>query len=80
MSKQLSNTTINNKLNLLLTNTADMALKRRAKVIVEMLNIQPGDKILGKIVELENEDGYVELSLKEASRQRVWDQRAIRPA
>ncbi|KKQ25792.1 MAG: Methyltransferase type 11 [Candidatus Woesebacteria bacterium GW2011_GWA1_37_8] len=46
MSKQLSNTTINNKLNLLLTNTADMALKRRAKVIVEMLNIQPGDKIL----------------------------------
>jgi len=35
---------------------------------------KPGDKILGKIVELENEDGYVELSLKEASRQRVWDQ------
>src|SRR3989344_4961361 len=35
-------------------------------------NLRPGDRITAKIVELENEDGYVELSLKEAGREIVW--------
>ena len=35
-------------------------------------NAKPGDKILAKIVELENEDGYIELSLKEAGRELTW--------
>jgi len=35
-------------------------------------NAKPGDKILSKIVELENEDGYIELSLKEAGRELTW--------
>ena len=35
-------------------------------------NTNIGDKIIAKIVELENEDGYVELSLKEARQAIVW--------
>lgn len=35
-------------------------------------NINVGDTIKGKIVERENEDGYVELSLKEARQALVW--------
>ncbi len=35
-------------------------------------NIKAGDKLAGKIVELENEDGYVELSLKEAGAEIAW--------
>jgi len=31
-----------------------------------------GDPIVTKIVELENEDGYVELSIKEAGREKFW--------
>lgn len=31
-----------------------------------------GDKVSAKVIELENEDGYVELSLAEAGRQKVW--------
>ncbi|OHA05087.1 MAG: 30S ribosomal protein S1, partial [Candidatus Sungbacteria bacterium RIFCSPLOWO2_01_FULL_51_34] len=31
-----------------------------------------GDPIAAKVVELDNEDGYVELSLKEAGRERNW--------
>jgi small subunit ribosomal protein S1 len=34
--------------------------------------IKIGDKILVKIIELENEDGYVEVSLKEAESERGW--------
>lgn len=36
--------------------------------------LKAGDRVVAKIVELENDDGYVELSLKEASRQRFWDE------
>lgn len=35
-------------------------------------NINVGDTVKGKIVELENQDGYVELSLKEARQALVW--------
>lgn len=35
-------------------------------------NIKMGDKILAKIVDLENEDGYVELSSKEAGSEQTW--------
>lgn len=45
MSKQLSTATYN-KLDLLLSNTLDMALKRRAKMIIENINPQEGEKIL----------------------------------
>lgn len=36
--------------------------------------LKPGDKVLGKVVDPENESGYSELSLAEAGKQRVWQQ------
>lgn len=36
--------------------------------------IKVGDKVSAKVVELQNEDGYVELSLKEAGRQMTWEE------
>lgn len=41
-----------------------------AENIVKALN--PGDTIHAKVVELDNEDGYVELSLKEAGEEKRW--------
>lgn len=41
-----------------------------ARDIVKKLN--PGDKILAKILVLENEDGFRELSLTEADKQKSW--------
>lgn len=41
-----------------------------AKETIKNLNI--GDRIVGKIVELENEDGYRELSLKDATKDISW--------
>lgn len=41
-----------------------------AKEVIKSL--QPGDKIFAKVVELENEDGYKELSLREATKQISW--------
>lgn len=35
-------------------------------------NLKPGDKVLAKVIEPENEEGYVELSLTEADRQKSW--------
>src|SRR5262245_4256330 len=40
--------------------------------IIKGLNA--GDKISVKVVDAENEDGYVELSLTEAGRQKVWQE------
>ncbi len=37
-------------------------------------NVKVGDKILAKITELENEDGYVEMSLKEAGAEQSWEE------
>ncbi|MDX1608116.1 MAG: S1 RNA-binding domain-containing protein [Candidatus Spechtbacterales bacterium] len=42
------------------------------KVQHELKNIKPGDKITGKLVEVENEDGYRELSLKKAAEEKTW--------
>lgn len=41
-----------------------------AKDIIKNLNI--GDTVKGKIIEVENEEGYVELSLKEARQALIW--------
>ena len=35
-------------------------------------NVKENDPISAKVISVENEDGYVELSLSEAGRQRVW--------
>jgi len=35
-------------------------------------NLNPGDVVSGKVVEADNEDGYIELSLKEAGEERRW--------
>ncbi len=37
-------------------------------------NLTPGEKLPAKIAQLENEDGYTELSLTEADQQRLWQQ------
>ncbi|MEK7452694.1 MAG: S1 RNA-binding domain-containing protein [Patescibacteria group bacterium] len=36
-------------------------------------SIKPGDVVSGKVVDLENKDGYVELSLKEAGQDLAWE-------
>ena len=44
-------------------------------IIKELIkNIKPGVKITARIVELEGEDGYMELSLKEAKEAEVWQE------
>ena len=49
-----------------------------AKDIIK--KIRPGDTIKAKVVEVENEDGYIELSLKEAKQALTWNEaeKAIR--
>lgn len=42
-----------------------------AKEIIKKLKI--GDKVCAKVIELENEEGYKELSLKEATKQLGWE-------
>lgn len=36
--------------------------------------LKRGDKVLAKVVEVENEEGYAELSLTEAGRQKTWQE------
>ncbi len=43
-----------------------------AQDLIKGVNI--GDKISAKVTELQNDDGYVELSLKEAGQEMVWDE------
>lgn len=45
---------------------------REAKDIIRAL--EPGSLLVGKIVELENDDGYVEISLREAGKERLWEE------
>jgi small subunit ribosomal protein S1 len=45
---------------------------RNAREIIKKMNI--GDVVKAKIVETENEDGYVELSLKEAKQALIWSE------
>lgn len=48
-----------------------------AQETIKKLN--PGDTVSAKIIDIDNEDGYVELSLEEASRDKQWvDLRAAR--
>lgn len=35
--------------------------------------VNPGDTLLVKVVDVENEDGYIELSLRETHKQKAWD-------
>ncbi|WKZ26803.1 MAG: S1 RNA-binding domain-containing protein [Candidatus Paceibacterota bacterium] len=37
-------------------------------------NVSPGDNISGKIIDLEEKDGYFEISLKEARQAKVWSE------
>ncbi len=37
-------------------------------------NLKPGDKLPAKISKIENDHGYIELSLSEAEKQQVWQQ------
>lgn len=37
-------------------------------------NIQPGSKIVAKVIDTEGENGYIELSLKEAREAQVWQE------
>lgn len=37
-------------------------------------NINPGDKVIAKVTSEENEDGYIELSLKEARQAVIWNE------
>jgi len=41
-----------------------------ARDIIKKVNI--GDKVTGKVVDLKNEDGYIEISLKEARQALIW--------
>lgn len=45
---------------------------QNAKGVVKSL--KEGDQIHGKVIEVDNEDGYIELSLSEASKQKSWIQ------
>jgi small subunit ribosomal protein S1 len=47
---------------------------REAKDIIR--GLEPGSLLVGKIVELENDDGYVEISLREAGKERLWEELA----
>ncbi len=37
-------------------------------------NLKPGDEVHAKVLDVDNEEGYVELSLAEAGRQKAWTQ------
>ncbi|MFH1759404.1 MAG: S1 RNA-binding domain-containing protein [Patescibacteria group bacterium] len=39
----------------------------------ELKNLNQGDKILVKVLEVENDDGYIEVSLKETHKQQAWE-------
>ncbi|MEK7519393.1 MAG: S1 RNA-binding domain-containing protein [Patescibacteria group bacterium] len=39
----------------------------------ELKNLKTGDKLFAKVIELENEDGYIELSLSQAGRELAWE-------
>lgn len=45
---------------------------QNARDVIKKIN--PGDKIAAKIVDFENPDGYIELSLKEARQALIWNE------
>ena len=46
-----------------------------ARDIIKKINL--GDQVTAKVVDSENEDGYIELSLKEARQAMVWDEAEV---
>ena len=38
----------------------------------QIKNLAPGEKIFAKVIDLENEQGYIELSLKDAQKEAIW--------
>lgn len=48
---------------------------QNARDVIKKIN--PGDKIAAKIVDFENPDGYIELSLKEARQALIWNEAEI---
>lgn len=46
----------------------------------ELKNLKTGDMVLAKIIDLENEEGYVELSLNQASNELIWERLADKKA
>ncbi|KKU11979.1 MAG: RNA binding S1 domain protein, partial [Candidatus Azambacteria bacterium GW2011_GWC2_45_7b] len=48
--------------------------RKGAKIFLDLIikNLKLGDKVTAKVVELENKDGLIELSLKEAGSDMVW--------
>jgi len=45
---------------------------QNARDVIKKIN--PGDKVAAKIVDFENPDGYIELSLKEARQALIWNE------
>ena len=43
-----------------------------ARDIIKKINV--GDKVTGKVVSVTNEDGYIEISLKEARQALIWNE------
>ncbi|TFG35808.1 MAG: S1 RNA-binding domain-containing protein, partial [Parcubacteria group bacterium] len=46
----------------------------------ELKNLKTGDVVLAKIIDLENDEGYVELSLNQASNELIWERLADKKA
>lgn len=40
----------------------------------ELENLKKGDKVFAKIIDLENENGYIELSLSKANKEIIWEE------
>lgn len=50
-----------------------MVLGKEMKDGLATAKIKKGDKVSATLVDLENEDGYIELSIREASYERAWE-------
>ncbi len=51
-----------------------MVIGREAKSgLAEDAKLRPGSKVQAAVVDLDNDDGYIELSIREASYERAWD-------
>lgn len=50
-----------------------IVLGREMKDGTTSVKLKVGDKVSATIIELENEDGYIELSIREASHEKAWE-------
>lgn len=55
-----------------------MVLGKEIKDGLAVGKIKKGDKVSATLIDLENEDGYIELSIREASYERAWDDLEIK--